>query len=196
MSRLSSVECRPRQVDEPLEVGAHHRVLGRFDGNHAQPFELAFDRLARRLGRSGGVQPGAQLLDLGVARVAFAELLLNRAHLLAQVEILLILGELVLHLRLDLLSQLEQLDLAVEDRREPLEPRLQVEGGEQLLLLLERDVEVGGDQVRHLARFLDVHRHHLQLVGQVGDHARRTWRTGSPGAPASPRDWATPRACR
>ena len=42
--------------------------------------------------------------------------------------------------------------------------------GEQLLLLLERDVEVGGDQVGDLAGVLDVHRHHLQLVGQVGDH--------------------------
>ena len=68
------------------------------------------------------------------------------------------------------MPELEQLDLAAEDGGELLEPVLDVEGRQQVLLLLERDVQVGGNEVRGLARILDVHHHHLQLVRQVGDH--------------------------
>ncbi len=161
---------RPRQVDDPLEVGAHDVVLGGLHRDHAQAFELVLGHLAHRLRRIGVLELLAQLVDLGVARVALAELLLDRAHLLAQVEVLLVLGQLVLHLRLDLLPELEQLDLAVEDAGQPLEALAHVELGEQLLLLVQRDVQVRGDEVGDLARVLDVHRHHLQLVGQVGDH--------------------------
>jgi hypothetical protein len=63
-----------------------------------------------------------------------------------------------------------KLDLAVQDRGELLQPRADVERAEQVLLLLERDVEVRGDQVGDLRRVLDVHDHDLQLVRQVRDH--------------------------
>src|SRR5207249_3310728 len=134
------------------------------------PSELLLGGL-ERLGRHPRLLDApAQLLDLGRLAVTLAEFLLDRLHLLAEVELLLVLVELGLDLRLDLVPQLEQLDLAVQDGGELLEPRPHVERGEQVLLLLERDVQVGGDQVGHLARVLDVHHHHLQLVGQVGDH--------------------------
>ena len=112
---------RPRQVDDPLEVGAHDAVLGRLDRNDAQPLELLLGGLARHLGRVGVLELLSQLVDLALARIAFAELLLDRPHLLAQVEVALVLRQLVLHLRLDLLPQLEQLDLAVEDAGQALE---------------------------------------------------------------------------
>ena len=160
----------PGQADDPLEVRAHDRVLGRLNRNHAQAFELLLGHLEHRFRGTGFLEPPAQLFDLLIARVTFAELLLDRAHLLAQIEVLLRLGELVLDLRLDLLPELEQLDLAVEDGGQTLDAFAHVERGEQLLLFLQRHVEVRGDEVGDLAGVLDVHRHYLQLVRQVGDH--------------------------
>ena len=164
------METVPRQGDEPLEIRAHDGVLGRLRRDHAQAVELALGGLAR-LGRQLALlELAAQLVELGGPRVALAELALDRLHLLAQVELLLVLVQLGLHLRLDLVSELEQLDLARQDGGEALEPRADVERRDQLLLLLERDVEVRRDEVGDLARVLDVHHHDLQLVGQVGDH--------------------------
>jgi len=105
-------------------------VLGRLGRDHAQALELVLGRL-ERLGRHLRLLDApAQLLDLGRLAVALAELLLDRLQLLAEVELLLILVELGLHLRLDLVPELEQLDLAVQDGRELLEPRPHVERGE------------------------------------------------------------------
>ena len=102
-------------------------MLGRLDRNHAQALELVLGRLAHLVRRVGLLELLAQLVDLGVARVALAELLLDRPHLLAQVEVLLVLRQLVLDLRLDLLAELEQLDLAVEDAGQALEALAHVE---------------------------------------------------------------------
>ena len=60
----------------------------------------------------------AQLLDLGL--LAFAELVLDRLQLLAQVVLPLRVGHLLLRGRLDLALHLEQRDLAVERVRHRL----------------------------------------------------------------------------
>ena len=54
MSRLSSVVDRPRQIDDPVEVGAHDRVLGRADLHHLQALELLVRDLLG-LGRQVGL---------------------------------------------------------------------------------------------------------------------------------------------
>ena len=61
------------------------------------------------------------------------ELLLDRFHLLAQVELALALGKLTLHLRLDAPSQLEQFQLARQVPMDLVEAGLRVELFEQLL---------------------------------------------------------------
>ena len=66
------------------------------------------------LGQLGVLDALAQLGEL--VALAFAELLLNRLHLLAQVVLTLRVGHLLLRLRLDLALQLEQRDLARERR--------------------------------------------------------------------------------
>ena len=56
---------RPRQVDEPLEVGAHDGVLGRLRRDDAQALELVLGGLARLLRQVGVVDLLAQLVELG-----------------------------------------------------------------------------------------------------------------------------------
>src|SRR5581483_10275247 len=175
LARVADVEVvlgrgGPRQRDEPFEIRADDGVLGGFGRDHAQAIELVLGGLQRFGGHLRVLDALAQLLHLGRLRVALAELLLDRLQLLAEVELLLVLVQLRLDLRLDLVAQLQELDLAVEDRRELLEPRADLERRQQILLLLERNVQVRRDQIRHLARILDVHDDDLQLVRQVRDH--------------------------
>ena len=111
----------------------------------------------------------AQLLDLGLGRVALAELLLDRLELLAQQVLALGLVELGLHLRLDPRAHGDDLELAREDLRQPPQPLGDVALLEQLLLLLGLDPQRAGDQVRERRRVVEVGDRHLQLLGQVRD---------------------------
>ena len=161
----------PRQRDQPLEVGPHDGVLGRLGRDHAQAVELALGGLLR-LGRQVAlVELAAQLVELGGARVALAELALDRLQLLAEVELLLVLVQLRLHLRLDLVARARAARSRGARMVERRSRRARTSSvASEVLLLLERDVQVRRDQVGHLARVLDVHHDDLQLVGQVGDH--------------------------
>ncbi len=109
-----------------------------------------------------------QLLDLGLLRVALAELLLDRLQLLPEEVLALALLHLRLHLRLDLRAELEHLELAIEDRRDPPQTLLDVDRLEDLLPLLGLDRAQGGrNEVRKRARVVDVRRRELQLLRQV-----------------------------
>ena len=79
-----------------------------------------------------------------------------------------------LDLGLDLRAELEHLQLAAQDRGHHAQPRLDVHGLEQLLLLLGLQAKRRGDEVGEHAGVVDVGRGQLQLVGQRGhelDHA-------------------------
>ena len=82
-------------------------MLGRLRRNDAQPLQLVLRGLARLLGHLRVFDLLAQLLNLARARVPFAQLLLDRPHLLAQVELLLILVQFALHLGLDLVPKFD-----------------------------------------------------------------------------------------
>src|SRR5262249_60158236 len=106
--------------------------------DHAQALELALGGLAR-VGREVAlIELAAELVQLGGPRVGLAELALDRLHLLAEIELLLGLVELRLDLRLDLVAQLEELDLAAEDRREGLQASAGGQRRDDVLLLLGR----------------------------------------------------------
>ena len=162
-------ERRPRQREDPLEVRADDAVLGRGRRQLLEPRELAVGRLAHLLGQlAERVEPLAQLGDLGLLRVALAELLLDRLQLLAQEVLALALLHLRLDLRLDLRAELEHLELAVQDRGDRAQPLLDVDLLEDLLPLLGLDrAQRRGDEVAERARVVDVRRGELQLLGQV-----------------------------
>src|SRR5215469_7825943 len=80
----------PGHSDQPIEIGADHRVLRRLGRNHLQAIEFLVGRLAR-LGRHLGLLDFLlEFLDLGRTRVPFAEFLLDRLKLLAQVVLALV----------------------------------------------------------------------------------------------------------
>ena len=99
-------------VEDPLEVGADHAVLGRRRRQPLEPRELALGGLPHVLRELERLEPLAQLVHLGLLGVALAELGLDRLQLLAQEVLALALLHLGLHLRLDLRAELEHLELA------------------------------------------------------------------------------------
>ncbi len=159
----------PRQRGEPLEVGADHAVLGGGLRQLLQPRELAVGLAPHVLGQRDRAELLAQLLDLGLRRVALAQLLLDRLELLAQHVLALGLVELGLHLRLDPRPDRGDLELAGEDLREAAQPAGHVALLQELLLLLGLDPQRAGDQVRERRRVVEVRDRDLQLLGQVRD---------------------------
>ena len=111
----------------------------------------------------------AELVDLGLDLVGLAELLLDRLELLAQEILALALVELGLDLGLDLRPKCDHLELARQDLRETAQPLGHVDLLEKLLLLVGRQAQRTGDQMREDARVVDVGDHHLELVGEVRD---------------------------
>ena len=157
----------PRQRDQPIEIGARDRVFGRRHRHLRQAIELAQRFLLDQLGHAGGLDLLGELLDLLGLVVAFAELLLNRLHLLAQEVLALVLADLRLHLRLDLRSELEHFELLDQDPVQVVHPRADVERLQHLLFDRCADGrERGGNEVGEPARLGDVHRQGLQIVGE------------------------------
>ena len=85
-------------------------------------------------GHAGAVDLRAQLVDLLRLLVAFAELLLDGLELLAEEVLALVLADLRLHLRLDLRSELEDLELLDQDPVQRVHARADVERLEHFLL--------------------------------------------------------------
>ena len=144
-------------------------MLGRRRRQFLQPRELALGGFERLLGQLGPLDPLAQLVRLGLLLVALPQLVLDRFQLLAQEELALALVDFGLDLGLDLAAELDHLELAGEDLREPAQPRGDVDLFEQSLLLLGGDPQRAGDQVAEGGGVFDVGHRHLQLLGQVGD---------------------------
>jgi hypothetical protein len=170
LARLDEVEVVlrllvPGQADDPLDVGADDAVFGGGGRQLLEPPQLAVDRLAGLLRELHLVRPVSELRDLGLLRVGFAELLLDRLQLLAQ-EVLALRGfHLRLNLVLDLGAELRDLELAVEDHEHIAQPLLDVVLLEQLLLLLGLEAQRRGDQVAEGARVVDVGGRERELLG-------------------------------
>ncbi len=161
-------ERSPRERQDPLEVGADHAVLRGRRRQLLEPAELALCRLGDVLRQRQLAETLAQLVHFRLLGVGLAELLLDRLELLAEEVLALPLLHLRLHLRLDLRAQLEDLELATQDRRDLPQALLDVECLEQLLALLGPDrPQRRGDEVRERTRIVDVRRGELQLLRQI-----------------------------
>ena len=169
--RLGNVDAvlrglRPGKLDQPIEIGADHAVLGGRLGHALEPLQL-LQRLLLGLFRHAGLLDRlAQFGDLGLALVAFAELLLDLAKLLAQNVLALPPGERLLRLLADLLRQAQHLDLLREIAQQLVEPLGDVESLQQVLLLGRRQVGDVGDEIGKLRRRL----HLLDRAGDLGRH--------------------------
>ena len=77
-------ELRPGQLDQPFQIGADHAVFGGRLGHAFETLELLKRLLFGLLRHAGLFDLLPQFRDLNGFVVAFAELLLNLAELLAQ----------------------------------------------------------------------------------------------------------------
>ena len=128
---------RPGQLDQPVEIGAHHAVLGRGLRHALQPAQLLARLLLDLLRHARLGDRLAQLGDLlRLALLALAELALDGGHLLAQQHLALALVERGLGLPADLLRQPQHLDALGEQPRDLVHARRDVDRLEDLLLLL------------------------------------------------------------
>ena len=159
----------PGEVDDPLQIGPDHAVFGRGGRQALEAPELAVGLLLRLLGQLGRVDPLAELVDLGLLLVGLAELVLDRLELLAQVVLALSLLDPRLDLGLNLGAELDHLELAGEDLREPAQAPADVDLLEQLLLLGGRDPQRPGDQMGQRRGVIHVGDRELQLLGQIGN---------------------------
>ena len=158
---------RPRQLDHPVEVGAHHVRLGPVGVHALQAAQLAHGLGERLLGQLRLLDLRAVLLRLLDARVALAELGLDRAQLLAQVVLALTARHLVLRLGLDLGLDRGDVELAAQQRVHPAQPRERIRDLEHLLGLGEPQPQIGRDQVGEPPRLADVRGDREHLGRQV-----------------------------
>ena len=108
----------PRQRHQPIEVRADDAVLGTRLRHFREPVELAVGRFLNLFGHLRGLDLLAQLVGFGLLRIDFAQLFLNRAQLLAQVELALILLHLALDVALNLVTQLDDFEFLGEQHRQ------------------------------------------------------------------------------
>ena len=122
-------------------------MLGGRLGHALEPLQLLQRLLLGLLRHAGLLDRLAQIGDLGLALVAFAELLLDLAKLLAQDVLALPARQRLLRLLADLLGQAQHLDLLREIAQQLVEPLGDVEGLQQVLLLGRRQVGDVGDEI-------------------------------------------------
>ena len=172
LARLLEIEAvlgllRPGQLDQPFEVGALHGVLGRRLRHLLEAVELLARGLLDVLGHLGRLD--LLLEGVEVAGVlALAQLVLDRLELLAQHRLALVLRELLAHLRVDLLLDLDELDLALQQHQQAPQALGHVDLDQQRRALLGRQVDGRGDDVAQARRILVLVQHLRRLVGDVG----------------------------
>ena len=141
------VELRPRQIDQPVEIGPDHPVFGRGLGHALEALELLLGLILGLLRHAGLLGRLAQLGEFARLFVAFAELLLNVAELLAQDMLALLGGERLLGLLADLLGELEHLDTLRKQRKKLVEALLDVDGLQHVLLFRGLGVDDAGNEI-------------------------------------------------
>ena len=147
--------CVPRQVEDPVEIRAHHGVLGAADLHRAQALELLLGDsvgFARQIGLG---DPLLEPVQISLIALVFAELLLDGLELLPQHVFALVLAHLLLDLGVDALAHLEDLELSGEQAEHLADAFLDIHRLHELGFLLHRRVQVGRHQIRQVPRRLD-----------------------------------------
>jgi hypothetical protein len=168
----------PRQREDPVEVRADHLVLARCRRELAHALRLAPRLLHRALGQAGFLELAQRLHRFLLARIRLAQLGLDRAQLLAQVELALVLLDLHLGLALDVLHHARARDLALQPVEDEAQPLPDVEPLQDLVLVRDPEVHVRRREVGEPPRIGDVHledRRHLvrDAIDQVGERLGR-----------------------
>lgn len=144
----------PGQVDQRIDVVAHHRRFRRHGRHQLQFLELAIGLLARLLGHMRGDDLLLELFDVG-AFLAFAQLLLNGLDLLIQVVVALAFLHLLFDAPADPLLDLQDVDLGFQLGQQPFQALGGHDDLEHLLFLLQLERQMRGDGVGQAAGVVD-----------------------------------------
>ena len=157
----------PREFQQQLQVGHLHRIFGHGGIQPLDLLQLFLEGFADLLGPVLLLGLLAHLLDVGIGAVA--QFVLDRAHLLLQVIVALLLVDLLLHALLYLVLQLGQL-LFADQYFEQLAGTGQQAGGlQQRLAVFVRKLHVRADEIDDAALGVDV----LDGEGRLLGHRRR-----------------------
>ena len=159
----------PRQHRQPLDVVAGERVVGSHGRHPREPVELLGGFLLHLVRHACGFDLLPQLLDVLLALVQLADLLLDGLQLFAQVVIALRLLHLVLHFGLDLVAQLLDFGFLGQMLVDALHAQHHIGRFQQFLLVGGRqERQRGSDEVDQASGIFDIQRDGLQLVGERG----------------------------
>ncbi len=164
----------PRQLDQPLEVGPGHGVLGARRLHALEAVELLARDLLGLLGQLGLDDLLGELVEVAGAVVELTQLLLDGLELLAQHVLALVAAHLLLDLGVDALLDLEDLELARQELQHLAGPGLEVERLEHVLLLGHLELEVRRHEVGQVTGLGHAVDQGAGLLGQLGhelDHA-------------------------
>ena len=167
----------PRQRQHPVEIRAHDLVLARRRREHAHALGLAPRFLRDFLGKLCLFDLLEQIDRFLLARIRFAQLGLDRAQLLAEIELALVLLDLDLGLLLHVLHHARARDFALETREDEAKPLPDVEALEHLVLVGDPEIHVRRREVGEPARIGDVHledrRHFVRnAIHELGQRLR------------------------
>ena len=158
----------PRQVEHQLQVIELHRIFGH---RRVHPFEFGqlFEKQLLHL-RLPTLLRGAfmQVVQILVGRIA-AQLVLDRADLLLQEILALLLVDVLLHLTLDFVFQLGNLLLAHQYLQQPARTRQQARSLQQTLAVGVGQIHVRTDEVDRPAFVIDI----LDRKSRLFGHLRR-----------------------
>ena len=158
----------PGQFHHPVKVGADHRILARALGRAGEALQFLARLLFHVLGHFRRDDRFLEFGDFRSTLFTFAELLLDRAQLLAQQVLAVPVVDRLLRALVDLARDLEHFDAVRQQVKELIEARLKVERLEQLLLFFRADVHQAGDEIREPRGTLD--------SSQRGQHVLRDLR--------------------
>ena len=141
----------PRNRQDPVEIIAHDRRLGRHRRHLTQFLQFGGRLVARLLGEFRRLDLFLDLGEIVLAVLAVAEFLLDRLHLLVEVIFALRLLHLALDARANTLLDLQDRDFALHQAEALLQPLGDRRRLEDMLLVDELDRKMGGDGVGELA---------------------------------------------
>ena len=144
----------PGQIDQGLDVVAHHRCFGRHRRHQLELLQLAVGLLARFLGHAGGLDLLVQVFEVGTL-FAVAQFLLDRLDLLVQVVLALALLHLALDAATDALFHLQDVDLVLEQIEQLFQPLAHLGQIQHRLLGIELQRQMRSDGVSQATRIVD-----------------------------------------
>ncbi len=129
LGQIQMVFCpmRPGQLNQPVQVGAHHGIFGRTLLHLLHPIQFARSCLHGLLWQIRRVKPIAQFVHFGHHRIGSAQLFLDLSQLLAQKVLALRFTELLLDLGLDSIAHFEDLYFARQEFGQILQTLFDIE---------------------------------------------------------------------